>query len=1154
MNPIYRKFPVIAALFCFILFASFGQVFTDPLGADSLAAPYRTGKIDPRIAEIPSELQERVFTDPRGYLPRLTKFLVDGGENDYHKVKILHDWIALNISYDTDKFWGLSDEGTSKVYSLLPLKRTTCGGFSALFKEMAEMAGFEVIIISGLSRYYRRADGSPAGHAWNGVKIGGKWYIVDTTHDNRSGYKHGVYSEKGKYRDTNLFLKPEIKLHTNLPHNADYQFVDTPMTEEEFFSPPRIPRGYFRFGVEFSGKDFLKKIYTATEAKEGNNIFSCFDAVDSRKGVFRVELKTPENVRFYAHLKDADGNKYPLNAHYYKEGNKSVFLFTAPGKGTFKAGISGRFTDREDSWWSVYSFKIKEEAGSGPTLPLDGLVYKQQPFDRFNLTMIKSDTAGKSPEGYYTLEIEHPDGVSVTSSLRSHKDEYLKGRTTTSVIGNRRTYYYSPPGRGIFLVKLYAKPEGEKNSQTALVFKVDNRRGGDLPLPPAERMIAYRQFSEDGFRLLEENVTAGGEGGIYRVKVRSTNDWLMTCALKDEDGKSFNDHFVYDRKGNDYTFYFSSPGKGEYTARIYQKDKEGSSKTALYFKLRDEKKGPMVPLENLVYEANGQREFNVKFDFQQVDKDKMRYYRIELEQPDHLEFWGTVRDSQGKNLKNVVKAGYPPGKRVYLFALPPGEKGLGQIYVKNKGAKNYQHKVIQFQVNTPRSKRITALPPSGEMIYYTNFSENGFRLLEENITTGGDDGIYKVKVRATDQWLMDCAIQDKDSKSVYYHSVFDRKGNDYTFYFSSPGRGDFTARIYQKEKAGAYKTALYFMIRNEKKGPMVPLENAVYEASGRKEFKVKFDFQQVDRDKKRYYRVELEHPEHLEFWGTIRDSQGKNLKNVVKASYPPGKRVYYFALPPGEKGLAQIYVKPRGAEKYNHKVIQFQAETPRTNKSFALPPQGELYYYKTFGQLGFVHLKDNLGEEPEAGIYQVKIRSPEDYSMKCNFYDSEMKKVPGYYTYHKDGNDYNFYFSPPRKGFYTARIYRSTEEKKWSTVCSFDLDYKGPPGQQVPRLSRMMRKNGYDPLDLKLLSQNIHRPKGPYTLEIQCPPNVELLCNLKDTSGKLQKGNYKSTRNGNIYTLTLTSPDSDIYTARVYGRFKGEKSFSYEAVEFNIRG
>lgn len=90
------------------------------------------------------------------------------GATDYDKVKLIHDYIINNTSYDT-KFV------KSSAYDLLVEKEAVCEGYALVAYRLFLAAGLESRIISG------EGNGEP--HAWNIVKVDGKWYNIDLTWD-----------------------------------------------------------------------------------------------------------------------------------------------------------------------------------------------------------------------------------------------------------------------------------------------------------------------------------------------------------------------------------------------------------------------------------------------------------------------------------------------------------------------------------------------------------------------------------------------------------------------------------------------------------------------------------------------------------------------------------------------------------------------------------------------------------------------------------------------------------------------------------------------------------------------------------------------------------------------------------------------------------
>ena len=112
----------------------------------------------------------------------LLKSLDLSNKTDYQKVKAIYDYICSNVTYDHDN---LNDESYSlkyTAYAALINKTAVCQGYASLFYRLALDAGVDTRVISGEA-------GGP--HAWNIVKLNGKYYNLDSTRDaGRSTYAY----------------------------------------------------------------------------------------------------------------------------------------------------------------------------------------------------------------------------------------------------------------------------------------------------------------------------------------------------------------------------------------------------------------------------------------------------------------------------------------------------------------------------------------------------------------------------------------------------------------------------------------------------------------------------------------------------------------------------------------------------------------------------------------------------------------------------------------------------------------------------------------------------------------------------------------------------------------------------------------------------
>lgn len=91
-----------------------------------------------------------------------------GKTTDYEKALWLHDWIVDNCEYDYSLIY-------CKDVDLFVNGKGTCEAYHSAYMKLLGKAGIEC------GRVY------DSGHVWTLVKMDGKWYHVDTTHDDTAG-------------------------------------------------------------------------------------------------------------------------------------------------------------------------------------------------------------------------------------------------------------------------------------------------------------------------------------------------------------------------------------------------------------------------------------------------------------------------------------------------------------------------------------------------------------------------------------------------------------------------------------------------------------------------------------------------------------------------------------------------------------------------------------------------------------------------------------------------------------------------------------------------------------------------------------------------------------------------------------------------------
>ena len=105
---------------------------------------------------------------------------------DIEKVKAIHDYLVMNVTYDNDLLVLLSNGETNlKEYNGFYLdgvfldNEAVCEGISKSFTAMCNIEGIPCVTVEG----YQTKNPNGVGHAWNKVYVNNNWYIVDVTSD-----------------------------------------------------------------------------------------------------------------------------------------------------------------------------------------------------------------------------------------------------------------------------------------------------------------------------------------------------------------------------------------------------------------------------------------------------------------------------------------------------------------------------------------------------------------------------------------------------------------------------------------------------------------------------------------------------------------------------------------------------------------------------------------------------------------------------------------------------------------------------------------------------------------------------------------------------------------------------------------------------------
>ena len=96
--------------------------------------------------------------------------------NTYQNIKMVHDYLVDNISYDSS----LTGENIYNLCGALVNNKCVCEGYAKAFKYLLDGMGIECTLVIGKGT---NSSGKSENHAWNYVKLDGNYYAVDATWD-----------------------------------------------------------------------------------------------------------------------------------------------------------------------------------------------------------------------------------------------------------------------------------------------------------------------------------------------------------------------------------------------------------------------------------------------------------------------------------------------------------------------------------------------------------------------------------------------------------------------------------------------------------------------------------------------------------------------------------------------------------------------------------------------------------------------------------------------------------------------------------------------------------------------------------------------------------------------------------------------------------
>jgi transglutaminase/protease-like cytokinesis protein 3 len=208
-------------------------------------------------------------------LEKLTNKLTAPYNDDLSKVRAIFVCLATNIEYDHKKLAKMKSNGykMKKLYGskeeikrqqleeiqsfieeTLDDRKGVCQDFAYLFQAMCIHAGLECEFVTGTGKNNPAMLGNAnmsSKHAWNAVKIDGKWSLMDVT------WSTGM-EEKEDFGNGFFNLPPTTMIMSHYPTEEKWQLLDSVVSKQYFADMPYIAASFIKYGVSeltpYSGK------------------------------------------------------------------------------------------------------------------------------------------------------------------------------------------------------------------------------------------------------------------------------------------------------------------------------------------------------------------------------------------------------------------------------------------------------------------------------------------------------------------------------------------------------------------------------------------------------------------------------------------------------------------------------------------------------------------------------------------------------------------------------------------------------------------------------------------------------------------------------------------------------------------------------------
>jgi hypothetical protein len=218
------------------------------------------------------------------------------------KVRSIFTWMARHIRYDSQAAASL-DIPSQEPDDVMSRRTAVCEGYARLFNALCEINQIESRMVVGFvkSKANDVIRAEIPNHAWNAVKVNGRWFLVDVGWASQA-LAQAPENEKSYALNMFYLVNPSRLIQTHFPEDPMWQLLPEPVCFDDFSG------GNIKLTSE-------NRFITGSELSQVIDQFESLDSLD--REIARLERQVQHN-----------GNaEYDLGLAYYKKATQIISTY-----------------------------------------------------------------------------------------------------------------------------------------------------------------------------------------------------------------------------------------------------------------------------------------------------------------------------------------------------------------------------------------------------------------------------------------------------------------------------------------------------------------------------------------------------------------------------------------------------------------------------------------------------------------------------------------------------------------------------------------------------------------------------------------------------------------------------------------------------------